>query len=233
MIKGKTISVVIPCRNEASHIVEVVSKIPRVIDEIIIVSNKSTDDTVAVAKAIGGRVKVYEDNRTLNGIGYGFAHITGIKKATSSLIVAMDGDATYPIENIKEIVLHLLEGNYDFISCNRYPLKDGTRVPFKLRMGVGMLNIETKIMYGVNIKDILSGMWIFKKEIKKELALTMGDWNLSPQIKINAATNPRIHFGEFNIVQHSREGESKQNYFTTGYSHARWILLNRFTSEKN
>lgn len=228
MIRGQKISVIIPCRNEGSHIVEVVNKIPRSIDEVIVVSNKSTDNTVEEASKIGGRVKVFEDNRVLNGIGYGYAHITGIKNATGDLIVAMDGDATYPIEDINEIVDYLLNNNLDFVSCNRYPLKDGTKVPLMLKLGVGMLNVEARILYGIKIKDILSGMWIFKKEVKQDLALTMGDWNLSPQIKINAATNSKIKFAEYNIVQHTREGETKQNYIKTGMSHATWILKNRF-----
>lgn len=231
MIKGKRISVIIPCRNEGAHIAEVVSSVPASIDEVIVVSNKSTDDTVEAAKKIGGRVKVYEDNRTLNGIGYGYAHITGISKATGDLIVAMDGDATYPIENIQDITNHLLDNDLDFISCNRYPLKDGTKVPFMLKFGVALLNIETRLLYGIKIQDVLSGMWIFKNEIKAELRLTMGDWNLSPQIKINAATNPKIHFAEYNIIQHVREGETKQNYLSTGLSHVMWILKNRFSSE--
>ena len=228
MLRKKKISVIIPCRNEGSHIANVVANIPNVIDEVIIVSNKSSDNTVEVARTIGGRVKVYEDNRVLGGIGYGYAHMTGIQNATGDLIVAMDGDATYPIEDIAEIVDRLLDKDLDFMSCNRYPMKDGTKVPLKLRTGVMLLNIEARLLYGVKINDILSGMWIFRKEVKDELQLTMGDWNLSPQIKLNAATNRSIKFGEHNIVQHVREGETKQNYFKTGYSHAVWILKNRF-----
>ncbi len=228
MIKNKKISVIIPCRNEGGHIVEVINKIPKYIDEIIVVSNKSTDNTIEVASKIGGRVRVYEDNRVLKSIGYGYAHMTGIKKSKGDIIMATDGDGTYPIESTKEMVIHLLDNNLDFISCNRYPLKDGTRIPLKLKIGVGLLNFETRMLYGIKIKDILSGMWIFKREIKDELALDMGDWNLSPQIKINAATNPNIKFSEYNIIQHNREGETKQDYFATGFSHAVWILKNRF-----
>lgn len=228
MIRKKKISVIIPCRNEGGHIAEVVNKIPKHIDEIIVVSNRSTDNTVEVASKIKGRVKVYEDNRALRGIGYGYAHMTGIKNATGDIIVAMDGDATYPIEDTRHITEHLLDTKLDFVSCNRYPLKDGTKIPLKLKLGVGLLNLETRLLYGIKIHDILSGMWVFRKEVKDMLDLDMGDWNLSPQIKINAATNPKIRFNEYNIIQHNREGETKQNYFATGFSHAVWIFKNRF-----
>jgi glycosyltransferase involved in cell wall biosynthesis len=223
--KSLKISVILPCRNEGGHLKEVIKKIPRIVDEIIIVSNRSTDNTVQEAKRL--KLTVYEDNRAIKGIGYGFAHMTGIQKAKGDIIVGIDGDATYPIENLKEIIDHLQEQQLDFISCNRYPLKDNTKIPFLLKFGVMILNIETRMLYGIKINDILSGMWVFRKNIRTNLDLTMGDWNLSPEIKIKAAVSRSIAFGEFSIIQHKRHGETKQKYFSTGYSHAKWILLNR------
>jgi glycosyltransferase involved in cell wall biosynthesis len=228
MVHNKKISLCIPCRNEGKHLDEVIGLVPKYVDEILIISNNSTDNTVSVAKKIGGKVKVIEDNRVLNGIGYGFAHISGIKAATGDFIVGADGDATYPLEDISKVVEYLTNNDLDFISCNRYPVKDDTEIPFKLRLGVNLLNWEIRLLYGVKIQDALSGMWVFKKEIRNELKLSMGDWNLSPQIKINAATNPKIAFAEYHISQHLRKGETKQNYFKTGFSHASWIFKNRF-----
>jgi glycosyltransferase involved in cell wall biosynthesis len=228
MYKNKRITVCLPCRNEANHLHEVVARIPSFVDEIIVISNKSTDGTVKAAKKLG--VKVFEDNRTIDGIGYGYAHMTGIKNATGDIIVGADGDATYPIEDLASVIDYLDKQKLDFISCNRYPLQDGTKIPFKLKLGVWLLNMETRVLYGVKIQDILSGMWVFRSDARDKLDLTMGDWNLSPQIKINAATNRSIAFSEFSIAQHQRLGESHQNYFKTGFSHAMWILKNRFTS---
>lgn len=231
MIKGKTITLCLPCRNESSHLRQVIDRVPACVDEIIVISNKSTDNTLDVARAIGGRVIALEDNRTIKGIGYGFAHMTGVSSAKSDIIVGADGDATYPIENINNIVTYLLTHGLDFISCNRYPLTGETKIPFKLRLGVGILNIEIRLLYGFKIKDALSGMWVFRKEIKEDLNLTMGEWNLSPQIKINAATNPNIRFAEYSIAQHERLGETKQNYFKTGFAHAWWIFINSLGKE--
>ena len=232
MIQNQKITLCFPCRNEGSHLNEIVDSVPDYVDEIIVISNNSTDNTVAVAKKIGGKVKVIEDNRTLGGIGYGFAHISGMQAAKSDIIVGADADGTYPIENIDKIVRYMAKNKLDFISCNRYPLQDGTKIPFKLRLGVNMLNWEIRLLYWFKIKDALSGMWVFKKNVRDELNLTMGDWNLSPQIKINAAMNPKIKFEEYSIKQHVRLGETKQNYFKTGFSHAVWILKNRFIKSK-
>ena len=228
MINKPKITLCLPCRNEGSHLREVVARVPDYIDEIIVISNKSSDDTVSIAKSIGGKVKVIEDNRTIGGIGYGFAHMSGIKAAKGDIIVGADGDATYPIEDIDKIIKYLEKNKLDFISCNRYPLKDGTKIPLKLRFGVNLLNWEIRFLYGIKIQDALSGMWVFRSNIKDDLKLTMGEWNLSPQIKLNAALNRNIKFSEYSVAQHQRLGETKQNYFKTGFAHAAWILKNRF-----
>jgi glycosyltransferase involved in cell wall biosynthesis len=203
---------------------EVIKRVPKFVDEIIVISNNSKDDTVKVAKKL--KLKALEDNRTIGGIGYGFAHMTGIKNATGDIIVGADGDATYPIEDLASIIDQLLDEKLDFISCNRYPLQSGTKIPFMLRVGVGTLNAEVRAMYGITIHDILSGMWVFRKNIRDKLYLSMGEWNLSPQIKLNAALNPTIKFEEYSIAQHQRMGESHQSHWKTGFSHLWWIFKN-------
>lgn len=230
MYRNKKISLCLPCRNEADHLPEVIKRVPKIVDEIIVISNNSKDDTVKVAKKL--KVIALEDNRTIGGIGYGFAHMTGIERATGDIIVGADGDATYPIEDLKIIIDRLLDEKLDFISCNRYPLQAGTKIPFKLQLGVNTLNWEVRLLYGFKINDILSGMWVFNKNAKKHLQLNMGEWNLSPQIKISAAQNPNIKFAEHSIAQHQRMGESKQAHWKTGFQHLLWIFLNRFIDSK-
>lgn len=231
MYRNKKITVCLPCRNEAAHLQEVIKRIPKFVDEIIVISNKSSDNTVEVAKKLG--LTVIEENNTKKGIGYGYAHMAGIKKAKGDIIVGADGDATYPLENLSEIIDSFIDRKLDFVSCNRYPLREGTRIPLKLRLGVGVLNVETRILYGKKINDILSGMWVFNRDITDDLKLTEGDWNLSPQIKINAMTNTAIKFSEYSIGQHERMGESHQAHYKTGLSHLLWIFKNRVTSAKS
>lgn len=230
MYRNKRITVCLPCRNEGNHLKEVVKRIPKFVDEIIVVSNNSKDNTVEIAKKL--KLTVIEDNRTIGGIGYGFAHMTAIENATGDIIVGADGDATYPIEDLAKIIDHLIDNKYDFISCNRYPLQSGVKIPFMLQLGVNTLNTEVRLLYGIKIQDILSGMWVFRKPVRNKLDLNMGEWNLSPQIKINAAKHPKIKFTEYSIAQHQRLGESHQAHWKTGFQHLRWIFLNRFIDSK-
>jgi glycosyltransferase involved in cell wall biosynthesis len=229
MYNNKKISLYVPCRNESKNLETLAKRIPSFIDEVIIVSNKSTDDTYEKALSLG--FKAFKDDRTIDGIGYGFAHLTGIAKATGDIVISADGDAEHPIEELDQILSDFEARGLDFMTCSRYPLKKGVKLPFKRWLGVFILNLEVKVLYGIDLNDVLSGMWIFKKGVNHLLNLQMGEWNLSPEIKIRAATNKNINYGEYNIAQHKRAaGVSKQQYFKTGMQHLMWIFVNRFKS---
>lgn len=221
MYKNYKVSLCLPCRNEATGMAEVLAAVPDCVDEIIVVSNRSTDETLAVARGLGARV--FEDNRTDAGIGYGYAHMTAIEQATGDIIIGADCDGTYPLADIPRAIDHLLKNNLDFVSCNRYPVQKGTTIPATLRFGVGVLNKEVQLLFRHQIQDILSGMWVFRGDITDKLTLTQGGWNLSPEIKINAMIHPDIAFGELPISQHRRLGKTHQNYLKTGLQHLGWI----------
>lgn len=228
MIDGKTVSLVMPCRNESKHLELFISRIPDFFDQIILVSNKSTDDTFETAQSIAktnSRLLALEDNRTADGIGYGFAHMTGMAHATSDIIVCADADGTYPIEDTPRILAEMTKRHLDFVSCSRYPDPD---IPAKLQLGVKVLNAEICLLYGFKTNDSLSGMWVFKRSCVGKIHLTEGDWNLSPQIKINAHKYLKNKYAEIKVKQNLRLGETKQDYFKTGWNHLKWIFKNRF-----
>jgi glycosyltransferase involved in cell wall biosynthesis len=225
MYRDRAVTVYFPCRNEEEHLRDVIAEVPVFVDETIVVSNRSTDGTVDLAKELG--LTVIEDDRTSGGIGYGYAHMTGLAASSGDLIVGADADGTYPVKELSAVLDHLLDNELDFVSCNRYPVQAGTRIPWRLRAGVRLLNWETRFLFGRRVNDILSGMWVLRAEARDHLQLTAGDWNMSPAIKVQAMRNPAIRFGEFPIVQHRRLGTSHQHYLSTGLSHAGFLLKAR------
>ena len=224
--RGLRVSVCFPARNEAGNLPRAVAAVPGFVDEVLVVSNRSTDDTLEVARKLG--VRALEDNRTTKGIGYGYAHLTGLQAATGDVVAVADADLTYPIDRLANVLDSVVEDELDFVSCNRYPVLSGTTIPWRLRAGVTLLNWEARILFGIKINDILSGMWVVRREVVPKLELTMGDWNLSPQIKIRARTRAGLRVGEFPVEQHQRGGLSHQRYLRTGLSHAGYLLRERF-----
>ncbi len=230
MLNNKKITLIIPCKNEEKIIGGTIQNVPNYVDEIIVVDNGSTDNSAKVAREAGA--KVISENRKLNGIGYGYAHITGIENATGDYIFAMDADDTYPSYEIENIFNYMEIENYDVVSCNRLPLKNSAAISKTRRLGIYMLNLEVFMLYGYPIKDILTGMWGIKRSALPKINLRMGDWNLSPEIKVAAITNKAVNFSEYHIDHFVREKEpSKQAIWKTGTAHLLYILKRRFTED--
>lgn len=232
MLGMRSISLVMPCRNEAAHLTGLIRSIPAFVDEIIVVSNASRDGTwplLCRLAAAEPRLKTLRDDRTRHGVGYGYAHMTGIRAATGDLIVCMDADGTYPVGDLPRIMRIMDERGLRFASCTRYP--DPT-IPWMLRAGVAALNLEIRLLDGLRLTDSLSGMWVFHRGCRDLLGLNAGDWNLSPQIKINARRALGGRFGEIRIRQNARHGTTKQHYWATGFSHARWILRDAISAHR-
>jgi len=226
MLKGKTVTLAIPCKNEEVALASLLKKVPAFVDNVLVIDNNSTDQTRNVAKKMGARLLT--EKRHIQGIGYGFAHLRAIKETTTDYLITMDGDNTYPLKALKSLILHAEKNHLNFVSCNRFPLLNGKVLPKVRQLGVFILNTEVKLLYGFPMQDILSGMWLMDRQARKKMQLSCGDWNLSPEIKLAALTHPEIHFGEFHIEHALRAGESKQLIWKTGFEHLFYILSRRF-----
>lgn len=232
MLYDKKISVIIPCRDEEAALYSMLSKVPSYIDEVIVVDNDSKDNTADVAQRFNAIV--VSEKRKMNGVGYGYAHQSGMKRATGDIIIALDGDDTYPIEKIKDIVTYMEKSGADFVSCSRFPLANSKAISQIRQLGVKILNLQVSLLYGYQIKDILSGMWAIRQSAIKKIKVKKGDWNFSPEIKLAALMHPEVHFSEYHIAHSVRlNGMSKQNIWKTGMDHLLYIIGRRMTTDSN
>lgn len=85
----QTVAVVIPAFNEAQTIGNVVGVVVacKHIDQVIVVSDGSSDETVKIAKEAGATVVDLQKN-----IGKGMAMIEGVRQTDASIIVFLDAD---------------------------------------------------------------------------------------------------------------------------------------------
>ncbi|MGI8433817.1 MAG: glycosyltransferase family 2 protein [Nocardioidaceae bacterium] len=84
---GARCDVVLPCRDEAAALPDLLAAVPAGLD-VIVVDNGSRDGTAATARAGGARV-VHEQR-----LGYGAAVHTGVEAAVAPLVAVMDGDGS-------------------------------------------------------------------------------------------------------------------------------------------
>ena len=106
------LTVIIPVLNEEKTIGSVVrfcQQFP-LVTEIIVVDDKSEDNTVAIATAAGAQVIISQVR------GKGISMKDGIAKATNELIIFLDGDIDpYPEDTITNLAAPLLTDEADFV----------------------------------------------------------------------------------------------------------------------
>lgn len=221
MYKNTKISLVIPCYNEEAGIAEILKRAPSLFNEVIVVDNASTDRTSGVARSLGAKV-VFEREK-----GYGQAYATGFKAASGDIIVAMDGDNSYPIEETPKLINYLVNNKLDFISGCRFPLQRKQAMHLLNRLGNYILTVFFDILTFKKIKDSQSGMWVFKREILKEMRLKSRGMAFSEEIKMEAILNKNIKFAEVPIDYSERIGWVKLKKWKDGLINILFLFKKR------
>lgn len=114
-----TLSVVIPCRNEGTNLVELVTRIARAGEmcphplEIIVVDDGSSDDSAAVLADLSGRNPQLRVLRLSRNFGKESALLAGLQAACGGVVAIMDGDLQHPPEVLFEMVHALDESGVD------------------------------------------------------------------------------------------------------------------------
>lgn len=106
------ISVIIPALNEAKTIKEVIDLLNQsnLVDEIIVVDDKSLDDTVAVSLKAGAKVI------TGTKLGKGASMKDGLLIAKNEVILFIDADiTTYPQNLVELMTFPILNEEFDFV----------------------------------------------------------------------------------------------------------------------
>ena len=221
MRQNLTISVVIPCYNEEDGVRQVIGRIPNFVDEIVVVDNNCTDRTAEVARSLGA-VVVAEKTP-----GYGAAYKAGLAAATKDVIVTMDGDGTYPPEEIGRLVDELESRKLDFLSASRFPLSDPAAMPFTNRLGNWVLTIAAAVLFFKPIQDSQSGMWIFRRPVLQKLRLTSDGMAFSEEIKLEALLRG-CRFAEGHIPYGARVGDVKLQKWRDGWENLAFLVRKRF-----
>jgi len=222
MYKERRITVVIPCLNEEKGIVEVLSRMPSFVDEVIVVDNNSTDRTAEMARNYGATV-IREEVR-----GYGRAYKTGLLQARGDIIVTLDGDHSYPPDAISYLLETFLHSGVRFLSASRFPLKNKKAMSFKHWCGNKMLSLALSILFFRWVRDSQSGMWIFERASLEAMCLVSDGMAFSEEIKIEAITKRRIGFKEIYIDYSNRMGEIKLQPWRDGIRNLSFLLRKRF-----
>ena len=110
-----SVSLVIPAKIEASNLPYVLSRIPDLVHEIILLDGNSTDGTVDVARSLRPDIKVVAQERK----GKGAALRSGFAACEGDIIVMIDADGSMDPNELPASIGALMAGA-DFVKGSRF-----------------------------------------------------------------------------------------------------------------
>jgi glycosyltransferase involved in cell wall biosynthesis len=201
------IDVIIPAFNEEKSIVKVIGDITKLVRNVVVANNNSTDRTAEVAIEAGAQV-VFEPQK-----GYGKACLTAMdwikrQEIQPDILVFLDGDySDYP-EELEDLIAPILADKADLVIGSRsMGQREAGSMTFPQVFGNGLATLLMRWMYGAKFSDLgpfRAVSW------SKLLALGMVDenfgWTIEMQIKAHQA---KLRYLEVPVTYRKRIGVSK------------------------
>jgi glycosyltransferase involved in cell wall biosynthesis len=219
-----SVSVVIPCLNEAENIEICVTRALAVLEEhdipgeVVVADNASEDGSPELAAKAGARV-IHEPRR-----GYGSAYLAGLGAATGDYIVMLDADLTYDFEDIPAFVAKLDEGAQMVIGDRMDNIHPGAMPWLHRYVGNPVLTGILNTFFRTGVKDAHCGMRALRRDVLPTLDLRTTGMEFASEMVIRASKRD-LDIRQIPIEYHPRGGESKLSSFRDGWRHLRFLLV--------
>lgn len=218
------IRVIIPAFNEERSVAHVVKDIPSEwVEEVIVVNNASTDNTVEVAQQAGATVL------TEMTPGYGNACLKGIEYITKELpttdiVVFLDGDySDYP-QQLPEVVSPIIERDFDLVIGSRaLGRRESGSMTVPQVFGNWLATTLLKWFYGVRFTD-LGPFRAIKYDKLMEIGMVDRDYGWTVEMQLKAAKH-KLKCTEVAVNYKRRIGVSKVSGTVKGTVMAGYKIL--------
>jgi len=173
--RPKSVSIVVPARNESGHIEPLLKRIPRLApkQEVIFVEGHSTDDTW---KAIQRTVAAYRGPFQLQamrqeGQGKGDAVRKGFAAASGEVLMILDADISVPPEELPAFYEALASGQGEFINGSRMVyLMDRRAMRFLNLLGNKFFGFAFTYLLSQRFRDTLCGTKVLRRDDYRRIA---------------------------------------------------------------
>ena len=173
---SERISIIIPTKNEAGGIQEIIGGVKPHVDEILVVDGQSTDGTADLALRAGARV-IQQSGR-----GKGNALRAGIAEAKGDIIVCMDADGSHDPASIPLLVEPIRRHEADLVIASRHRGGSdewrGDLDNFLRSVGCGVVTVAMNYRWNVRITDVLNGFRAIRRSVALTLDLKATDFDI-------------------------------------------------------
>lgn len=180
-VTKKDVTIVIPTLNEEEAIGKVLDELFELgysKEQIIVVDGYSKDKTVEIAESKGVNV-IYQE-----GKGKADAIKTVLEYVNTKYMLIMDGDHTYDPKNIEKMLRYITE--YDEVIGSR--MINRHNIPLINRFGNWIITKAFNLLFGIKLKDVLSGMYLVKTDIAKEIKYESDGFSLEVEVASHVAS---------------------------------------------
>lgn len=217
-----------PAYNAARTIEKTYKDIPKgVVDEIIVVDDNSSDNTVKVAKSLGLTVIEHESNK-----GYGGNQKTCYKEALkkrADIIIMIHPDYQYDSSLTEELIKPIKDGRFDIMFGGRIRTRkealDGGMPLMKYYLN-RVISLTENIVLGVNFTEHMSGFRAYSRKVFKNLPMEnfSDDFVFDQQLMVSAIAHgfrvseypvPVRYFSESSSIQYIKGAKFIAETFMT------------------
>jgi glycosyltransferase involved in cell wall biosynthesis len=173
----------IPAFNEQRFIREVILRVSKYVDEVIVVDDGSTDETSKVAKEAGALVIRHESRK-----GAGEATKSLFKAAKQNgahILVTLDGDGQHNPDEIPQILALIVNKKADLVIGSRF-LNSCRGMPKYRRFGIQVINWLYNIGAKPKISDTQCCFRAYGKKALNTLKIIYPSWGFSVQVLSDA-----------------------------------------------
>jgi glycosyltransferase involved in cell wall biosynthesis len=221
-----TITILMPCLNEAETLATCIRKALAAISEVgctgevLIADNGSTDGSQEIAVEAGARLVNVPDR------GYGAALMAGIAAAHSKYVLMADADDSYNFFDLPKFIASL-DAGADLAMGNRfYDIAPGA-MPFLHRyLGNPVLSMIGRVFFHIPVRDFHCGIRAFRRSAIMSLDLRTTGMEFASEMVVRASLG-KLRLSEV-PTSLKPDGRSRAPHLKTwrdGWRHLRFLLV--------
>jgi glycosyltransferase involved in cell wall biosynthesis len=176
------IAAIIPCYNEELTIAKVITDLRNVLPEvnIYVFDNNSSDKTAEIAVS-SGAVVIKEKRQ-----GKGYVVQSMFSKVNADIYVMVDGDDTYDIRSVKEMIDLVAGDKADMVVGCRLKKHTGSAFRPLHTFGNKMVRFLINKLFKTRLTDIMTGFRVMNKAFIKNINIMSSGFEIETEMTIKA-----------------------------------------------